>query len=80
MFREIRRGLSAGGRSPHSLMGRILCFRQTETNQMSYAIHLEHEQQLLLIDPLEEHIPDYLTFMDEKNVKIGAVALTSEFD
>lgn len=64
----------------HSLLGKILCFRHTSTNQMSYGIHMEEDGELLLIDPLEAHIPEYLTFMDEKNLKIGHVALTSEFD
>jgi hypothetical protein len=47
---------------------------------MSYGIHMEKDGELLLIDPLEAHIPEYLQFMDENNLKIGSVALTSEFD
>lgn len=57
-----------------------MCFRETQTNQMSYGIHLENDQELVLIDPLEAHIPEYLTFMDEKELKINSVVLTSEFD
>lgn len=75
-LRSLKRKFS----NAHSLMGKILCFKQAETNQMSYGIHMEQDEQLLLIDPLEAHIPDYLNYMDQKNIRIGAVALTSEFD
>ena len=64
--------------SKHTLLGRILCFHDSQTNQMSYAIHQPANSTIHLIDPLEIHTRDYLGFLDENELKIGSILLTSK--
>lgn len=72
--------LSSYDPSSHSMMGRILCFHEQETHQMSYNIIFEETKEVIAIDPLIEHTPNYLKYMEEKELKFKAIILTSDVE
>lgn len=66
--------------SPHPMLSHILGFVDPSTKLTSYGIHLPKRGDILLIDPLEGHIPSYLSYMDSQELKLGGVFLTSRLE
>jgi len=64
----------------HSLLGSLMCFEVKETNRISYGIILRDSKELVLIDPVEELIPEFLAFMDQEDLKFRSFILTGKMD
>jgi hypothetical protein len=78
MLRKFLQRKFSSFQNGHTLADRMLCFHDRDTNHMSYAIHLEEQKEMIVIDPLEVHIPEYLKFMEKHELKFSACFVTTE--